>query len=315
MAVKPCSLKIDIRNHESDNRGTPMFPCGGYITEVGGNINNQLPWHWHEEIEIMIVACGTLKLDAPDHAILLKQGEAAFINSNVLHSAASTDNSVCEVKSFVFDPKLVFGFLESAIEQKYVRPLINCPRLCVIHFQNIIQWHREVIECIEMAYDYYQNEPFGHELIVRDCLSRLWFLIVSNYQAELEQYQTSKNTEAIRVKEMLGYIHSHYAEPINLKSIADSAAISERESLRCFNKILGTTPMKYLLGYRISIAAGLLTNSELNISEICRSSGFDSPSYFSLKFRSLVNQTPSEYKKQNKKSKRLAYKHRFGVRI
>lgn len=300
MAVKSCSLRIDMRQHEIDDRGTPMFPCGGYVTTVGDNITEIIPWHWHEEVEVMAVTSGVLKVDVPNHSIILREGEAAFINSNVLQTAINADNSICEVKSFVFDPKLIFGSLESAIEQKYVRPLINCPQLCVIHFQKELGWHKDAIKCMEEAFIHYQEETFGYELLVRDYLSKMWFLIVSNHQGELEQHQNSKNTEAIRAKEMLAYIHAHYTEQISLKSISNSAAVSDRECLRCFNKVLGTTPMKYLLNYRISVAAGLLMNSDLNITEICRLSGFESPSYFSLKFKALTDVTPREYRQQGK---------------
>ena len=302
MAVKSCSLRIDMRQHEIDNRGTPMFPCGGYIVSVGDHITKSIPWHWHEEVEVMVVASGILKIDVPNHAIILREGEAAFINSSVLHTAVNADNRVCEIRSFVFDPQLIFGSLESAIEQKYVRPLVNCPQLYGIHFQNNLQWHKDAIKCIEEAFVHYQEETFGHELLVRDCLSKLWFLIVSNQQRELEQHQNSKNTETIRVKEMLGYIHVHYEEPIGLKDISASAAISDRECLRCFKKVLGTTPMKYLLNYRISVAAGLLTNSDFNITEICKLSGFESPSYFALKFKALTDMAPREYRQREKKA-------------
>lgn len=300
MAVKSCSLRIDMRQHEIDNRGTPMFPCGGYTVSVGDDITKCIPWHWHEEIEVIVVVCGVLKLDIPNHAIILKEGDAAFINSSVLHSAVNTDNNLCQIQSFVFDPQLIFGSLESAIEQKYVRPLLTCSELDLIKLDSNLQWHKDAIKCIRDAFIHYQKETFGHELLVREYLSKLWFLIISNHQEELEHHQNSKNTEAMRVKEMLGYIHTHYAEPISLKDIADCAAISDRECLRCFNKMLGTTPMKYLLNYRISVAAGMLINSDLNVTEICKLSGFESPSYFSLMFKKQISMTPKEYRNQNR---------------
>ena len=299
MAVKPCSLQIDKRQYETDNRGTPMFPCGAYFTTVGDHITEYIPWHWHEEVEVMSVTGGVLKVGVPNHTILLRAGEAAFINSSVLQTAVNAGSGICEVKSLLFDPLLIFGFLESAIEQKYVRPLINCPQLSIIHFKNELQWHKEAIMCMEDAFVHMQDEVFGHELLVRNYLSKMWFLIISNHKEELETQQNLKNTEVTRVKAMLSHIHSHYSEQINLKSISDSAMVSERECLRCFNKVLGTTPIKYLLGYRISVAAGLLTSSDLSITEICGLSGFESPSHFSLKFKTLTDMTPSEYRQQH----------------
>lgn len=67
MAFKSCSLRIDMRQHENDNRGTPMFPCGGYTVLVGDHITECIPWHWHEEVEVIVVTSGVLKLNAPNH--------------------------------------------------------------------------------------------------------------------------------------------------------------------------------------------------------------------------------------------------------
>lgn len=300
MTLKPCSLQIDMHQHEIDNRGTPMFPCGGYVVPVGDDIIECIPWHWHEEVEVMVIVCGILKIEVPKHTIILKEGDAAFINSSVLHTAVNVDNSLCEIQSFVFNPQLIFGSLESAIEQKYVHPLLNCPWLDIISFQNDFKWHKEAIEYIKKAFICYQEENFGYELLVRDYLSKLWFLIISNHQKELEQHHNSKNIESIRMKKMLCYIHAHYSEPIRLKSIANSASISDRECLRCFNKMLGTTPMKYLFNHRISVAAGMLLNSNFNITEICKLTGFESPSYFSLMFKKSIGTTPKEYRNHNK---------------
>jgi Transcriptional regulator containing an amidase domain and an AraC-type DNA-binding HTH domain len=301
MSVKSCSLQIDIKQREIDNRGTPMFPCGGYTTILGEEFMKCIPWHWHEEIEVLFVTNGTIKIDMPNQTIIVKTGESVFVNSNVLHTATNIDECTCKIESFVFNPSLVFGSIESVIEQKYVRPLINCQELSAIHFKNKIDWHREITESIKEAFAKYQKEAFGYELFVKNHLSRLWFLIASNNQKLLEREQDIRNVETKRVKNMITYIHTHYENIINLKNIADSAIISERECLRCFNKVLRTTPMKYLLNYRVSVAGKLLINSDSSIAEICRATGFESPSYFSLKFKSLIEMTPSEYRQQSKK--------------
>lgn len=300
MAVKPCSLQLDLRQHESGLRGTPMFPCGGYITTVGDHITAAIPWHWHEEVEVILVIRGSLRVDIPGHSIVAKAGDAVFINCSVLHTMESADHNSCEIHSFVFAPQLIFGSPGSAIDQKYVRPLLNCPQLSMIQFSHQNDWHEETITCIKEAFTHFQRESFGYELFVRESLSKMWFLIVLNHYAEIEHHQNSKNTESVRMKEMLGFIHLHYAESISLKDVSAAVAISGRECLRCFNKVLGITPMKYLQNHRVSVASGLLTNSEFNITEICKLTGFESPSYFSSVFKKSTGLAPKEYRIANK---------------
>jgi transcriptional regulator GlxA family with amidase domain len=146
------------------------------------------------------------------------------------------------------------------------------------------------------AFEDYQSEPFGYEFLVREKLSRLWLLIISNHQEILFERQTSNDMDLLRLKDMLTFIHANYANRLELHDIAKAASISERESLRCFKRTINISPMQYLLRYRISVAADMLANSSMKITEICNQTGFESPSYFSLIFKKLIDITPQKYR-------------------
>ena len=57
---------------------------------------------------------------------------------------------------------------------------------------------------------------------------------------------------------MIAYIQENFAEKITLEDIADSAAVSTRECLRCFKTSIHQSPMEYLIEYRIRAAKKLL---------------------------------------------------------
>ena len=300
MSIKSCPLNIDAHKKEIANRGTPMFPCQAYITNVGNQITQVIPWHWHEEVEVLVVYEGKLKLELPGQWHIIKAGEGAFINSGVLQSAVNCGKENCTIQSFVFHPSIIYGMIGSVLAQRYVNPLLNCDNLPSIHFNTFTDWHMEAVQCIFDAFQTYQREPYGFELLIREKLSRVWFLIISNHRGELQEQQMSHQQDSLRLKEMLTYIHMNYANQIRLHHIAEAAAISERECLRCFKRVIGVTPMKYLLRHRISMAAGLLEHSSMNITEISKSTGFDSPSYFSSEFKKIVEMTPKEYRLNHK---------------
>jgi len=297
MSVKNCSFtNIDVYQQELEIRGTPMFPCGGYITRVGDQISRSIPWHWHEEVEVLIVCEGTLQLSLPGQCYAIKNGEGAFINSGVLQSAIKLGEEHCTIQSFVFHPSIISGMVESIFAQRYVRPLIHCDKLPGIHFGTHTDWHVEAVQCIAEAFQLYQSEPFGFELFIREKLSRVWFLMISNHRDVLREPLTSHHTDSLRLKHMLNYIHTNYIDQIGLRQIAETAAISERECLRCFKRVIGITPMKYVLRHRISVAAELLTHASMNITEVSKHTGFDSPSYFSSTFKKMIGVTPKEYR-------------------
>ena len=97
-----------------------------------------------------------------------------------------------------------------------------------------------------------------------------------------------QNINSVRVAAILSFIEQHYPENITLSNIAEIVNISERETLRCFKKITGESPIQYLLKYRLIRSASVLTEyPDKNISIVAEECGFDSPAYYTKKFKSF----------------------------
>ncbi len=299
MSIKDCEPELNKSQRQMNQQGTPIFPCSAYFTDIKNNLSGELPWHWHGEIEVFIVKSGVVQLNICGETHVLEKGVGCFINTNTLHSARVVGDESCILHSLLFHSSLVSGSIESFFEQHYVRPLLNATNLPIIILQNKIDWQKEAIEAIHDAYDAYKEENHGFEWVVREKLSRIWYLIIRNMESQIKQENPSKNRDLVRLKTMLDYIHQNYENPITLSEIAASANISSRESLRCFQKVIGVSPMKYLLKHRISSASRLLLETNHDITTICREVGIDSPSYFSKKFKDFIGCTPTEYRKQN----------------
>lgn len=299
MPVQEKKLNINADRYETEVRGTPMFPCGGYYYSISANEAYEIPWHWHEEFEVVYVLKGDMRLSINGTQYALRENEGVFINSNALHLARIECDKECEFCSLVFFGGLVSGAVESVYEQRYIRPLANCGLLPSVIFRCESEWQRQASQCIKDAYDAYDAEEYGYELMVREKLSHMLYLIVLNKQDELER-QKAESMDILRIKAMLNYMHRYYAEPIELQQIAAAANIGGRECLRCFQRTLGLSPMQYLLKFRVSVSARLLTDTDLSVTEICSRSGFDSASYFSKMFKRIMGYTPSMYRKLRK---------------
>jgi AraC family transcriptional regulator, melibiose operon regulatory protein len=100
-----------------------------------------------------------------------------------------------------------------------------------------------------------------------------------------------------RMKQMLNWIHLHYAEKIMLDDIAKAGQLSRSECCRYFKRILKTTPLRYVTDYRIQKSLILLQQAESNVTEVAYQVGFNSTSYFIDIFRKTMNMTPLAYKK------------------
>ena len=62
MALQKCGLNRNNKNKELQPHGSLEFPCAGYESTHTNAICNFIPWHWHEEFEVIHIVEGSMKL-------------------------------------------------------------------------------------------------------------------------------------------------------------------------------------------------------------------------------------------------------------
>lgn len=92
------------------------------------------------------------------------------------------------------------------------------------------------------------------------------------------------------------FIDNHYADKIELDSIADQAHFSKFHFIRLFKSIYGKTPNNYLIKVRMDNAKILLEKGH-PVSEVSAMVGFDSVTSFAGMFKKIIGQAPSALQK------------------
>lgn len=295
MGLQKCGVNVNRAFQELKAHGSLEFPCAGYSELYTSQFDNTVPWHWHEEIEVLYVRKGTVKLQIPGQCCELKEGDCFVINGNILHYAEASLSS--QLQSIVFGTGLITGNQESVYAQKYIMPLI--------HTSFDGYWlkgeeHSELIEGFVKGFEALAFDLPGFEFTVREGLSRICFFLYQQFQEEILAGGRSLNQDGVRIRRMMDYIQEHFSEDIALLDIAREAGIGERECLRCFQRTIQLSPMQYLLKYRVMQGADLLVdNPAVSVSEVAALCGFDSPSNFAKMFKRFYNSTPREYRKLN----------------
>lgn len=152
-----------------------------------------------------------------------------------------------------------------------------------------------IVESIVKVRKLTEHKPQHFDFDLTMQLLFIWKnLIINGFEPEYVQTEMVKSQ---RIKQMLSWIHLHYAEKISLEDIAKAGHLSRSECCRYFKRILNTTPLNYVMDYRIQKSLQLLRNQESNVTEVAYQVGFNSTSYFIEKFRKTMNMTPLVYKK------------------
>ena len=295
MALQKCGLNLNRDRKELQPHGSADFPCAGYDSYHRERPEDIIPWHWHQEIEIIYIAEGRMEIKVPAKSLILNRGDMAAINSNVLHYASAIGK--CRLHSLVFSPTLIAGNNDTVFAKKYMDPLLSCEAfsglLICSGTENIPVWFNSAFEALA-------RDAKGFEFIVRENLSRICFYLWGLFAGQLHEKADHFHQDTIRIRKMIEYIQKNFVRNLPLSEIAASANISERECLRCFQKTIQTSPVQYLLKYRVMQGAEMLRQDQgRSISEIAAACGFESPSNFSKLFRRYYSCTPREYRQKN----------------
>jgi transcriptional regulator GlxA family with amidase domain len=89
-----------------------------------------------------------------------------------------------------------------------------------------------------------------------------------------------------------------YAQPLDVRSLARVAHLSEAHFIRAFRDTFGETPHRYLQRRRIERAMALLRQTDRSVTEICFDVGFMSLGTFSRTFSEIVGAAPTAYRDQ-----------------
>lgn len=117
-----------------------------------------------------------------------------------------------------------------------------------------------------------------------------------SYVAELFNAITKRADEII--DKTHDYLVKNYHRPITLDEIAAEVNVDKFSLCRYFAKNHTCSVMDELKQIRISRAKQLLRYSTDSVEEIGKQCGFDSPSYFALRFKELTGKSPLDYRKQ-----------------
>ena len=90
----------------------------------------------------------------------------------------------------------------------------------------------------------------------------------------------------------------HYAEPLDIATLARIAFVSEAHFIRTFRATFGETPNRYLQRRRVERAMYLLRSTDRSVTDICMDVGFSSLGTFSRVFREIVGEPPSAYRQR-----------------
>ena len=93
-------------------------------------------------------------------------------------------------------------------------------------------------------------------------------------------------------------LYNNFREKVVLKDVADFVGQNPTSLCRYFKKSTDKSIFQVLAEIRVKYACKLLANSDLTITEVAFSSGYNTPTLFFEQFQKIIHLTPAEYRRE-----------------
>ena len=95
------------------------------------------------------------------------------------------------------------------------------------------------------------------------------------------------------VRKAIDLMETHLEEPMTIPQICAELSVSQRQLSRLFVEYVRKSPVEYYRDIRLDRARGLVTQTEMKLSEVSAACGFNSQVHFSRSYRQRFGLPPS----------------------
>ena len=289
---------------ERAEHGDVLMPIRRYRCIVP-NTYQDLSLHWHEEAEIGWIQEGEIDYDINFESFRVRKGDLLLIAPHILHAAHAVPGKRMVSESLVFHLDMLGYQTPDACTIRCISPLQNGKYrfVPVVHsgqpgYGELIACMEELLGCMQPKEDAVPKaEEPAEELYRKELLFRLFRLLYRyGYVVKNESGREDFAAEE-KMKQVLTFIRSHYAEALTVGQLAGLCHFSETYFMSFFKRFAGMTCVEYINHYRLSQAARTLVQTDRPVTEAALENGFRNISYFNRQFRRQYGTTPREYRK------------------
>jgi len=120
--------------------------------------------------------------------------------------------------------------------------------------------------------------------------------LYGSFMERFAEWKRQGNQSAALFDQAIAYIHTHYTDDLSLRQVAEHVHLNPSYFSTLFKKETGETFTNYVTRMKLQRAQVLLRNTDMKMTEICQTVGFEDSAYFSSIFKKFFNMSPSEFR-------------------
>lgn len=248
-------------------------------------------WHYHKEVEILLLLEGSMQVETVDTVYNLEGQDLLIIGSSRLHRTRRHKlvkqivlqlDILAQLDQYTKDFSPILLELSEPLDRLNEVLSINKP-VKEAMFHLLVQIYQEAS----------QMEP-GYELAISGAFKQLLSLFIRHAPSS----SPISPADWQRLKPVLDYVESHYVNPIRIHDVLHLVHLEYHYFIKYFQQCIGMSFVDYLHLRRIKKAEHLLLTETLSIADVGVQSGFPNVNQFIRIFKRYNEFTPSEFRKK-----------------
>lgn len=255
--------------------------------------------HTHSFFELVYVYDGNCSQEISNQTIHMRTGDFCVIPPSVEHSIS------------VFDDSIVINImLRRNTLHALFYPFLNIPNILSSFFLNNIYAQRAndyiLFHCgtdaeiknsfLWMLWESINKQEFSYQCITNTLLLD-FYLIIRNY-AHSVQMPLFNNKIDVQRYALIQYIQENY-QNVTLSALSKRFHYSTEYTSRLIKELTGMTYTEILRTIRIERSQDLLENTNMTISTIAETIGYDTTEHYIRQFKKHIGTTPSSYRQKH----------------
>jgi AraC-like DNA-binding protein len=248
-------------------------------------------FHWHDELELLIVVEGNIDLKVGYEWFRLKAGDMMLINSDEIHSMKETNEKNVIISVYI-DCNITYekypDFYEIVALWPYSEAFNKLNQRKHIIMEHVNRLAVLIKETGEKDKIVYQLDSFLKSLIY------CYRLDITNLDGAAFQVTDEKMDMIYRT---IKYLYSNYDQKVKLQEISEQEYLSLFYLSHKFKDITGYSFRDWLNFVRVEKAEKMLLETSHPITEIAYQCGFSDVRYFNKHFMKWYKISPNKYRK------------------
>lgn len=255
--------------------------------------------HTHHELEISCVPSGSGRYHINDQVYDIRQGDVFILPNTDCHGLVLEENEKLNNVVIHFDSAFIWNSLASDLDYNFLLVFFEKGRNFSHRLDRNNPATRRIFGLMTEIVQEFREHRDCYELLVKIKLQTIFTEIIRNYDyIDREKARKPLQKEDVaQLNQVMRYIDEHLDGEIRLAQLAAIAHVSPAYFSTLFKRYNGLPPVEYVVHKRIQRAIELIRTTNMNLTDVAMSCGFNNSTNFYKAFRKVTGRTPVSYRK------------------